>query len=210
MALKDFVTSWRTLVDSAPESPAQQRAAAVARIAELEAERFSVEMAPASLATVIAWHMRSVDTQSATYLRWLQANHYSDEGRAAISGVTMDTGADVNLLMIIQHKPAYPQSAPTINGSVGAHPLAITYFLRDKIKAEIPALVKKFYGDTGGLEPKERAAKLAAIDAEVAGLKSDIAAFDAVILQTSNAIKGATPEKLGQDVIMADARGQQT
>lgn len=196
MALRDFVEKFRAATRDAPGSRSQ----AVARIAELEGERFTVEMAPPSTAAWLDYHQRSLKAQCDQYLTWLQANHYSEEGKAAISGITVDTAADVNLLFISQHKPAYAQSVPTIANAAGAHPLAVTYFLRKQIGAELPELVKKFYGDTGGLEPKERTAKLAQIDAEIAGLKDDIAAFDAAFLQASKEIQGVIPEPGPQSI----------
>ena len=87
--------------------------------------------------------------------------------------------AQASVLMVGSAKPNPDRPALFPHSGLGEHQrdidvAAVTYFLRDKIAAELPALVRKLCpGSDSGIRQAERVAKARAIEAELATLEAE-------------------------------------
>lgn len=143
------------------------------RIDALELERKRVTEAPAHADYIVAAFKRGLDAANVNFEQGLK-----DRLRE------LNTGSNLAVLarspLSVVRRKGVEISADALQRSTDRDAwseidaAAITYFLRDKIEAELPRLVEKLLPQSlSGMQDADRRAKLAEIDAEITELKAE-------------------------------------
>lgn len=157
-----------------------------AKIAELENQRREIAHAPPHTDDIVAVFMRGLESASVDFERQLashlSANFLGIDGAAATAAAKSRSS---NILRLEAQKPD-PETVltrsmqrggprvPKLNGAV------LAYFLRDKMAAEIPALVDRLCPDARqGTKAADRSRALDEIDATIERLRGQSAAIQA-------------------------------
>ncbi len=154
-------------------------------ITDLSHQRQTVIIAPPHTDDIVASLKRGLAVAAQSYEERLAWN--LNDANATSAGAAQSVKGSAQLLMINAERPA---PGPTIHGPVGAikgglFPVsslaerqgvldvaAVTYFLRDRIEAEIPALVKKLCpASQKGMRQSDRDAAIKDLSAQITALK---------------------------------------
>ena len=177
---------------SAVEATRAKLDGVVAEITKLESERVSVANAQPHTDDIVAVLMRGLDSTSSDFERQLGdhlASTFTGGDGAAAKAVGL--GRAFNILNIEARRPdGQTMEARRRNGETAPINVSVlTYFLRDLIAAEVPALVDRLCPSArNGMKALERKRALESLDVELERLRrerevllADIAAARAAV-----------------------------
>lgn len=163
------------------------------QISELENERSAVVRRPAHTEDIVAVFQRGLVQAERDFeeqfKRALNDGFVNDD--AAASNAGRDRLRDILRLDERKLSQAEVQDRAMKRELPGLNLNVLAYFLRDKIGAELPALVERLCpGSQHGIKAAERVAELARIDAELAALKSKRDRLVAELTEARKAVNG--------------------
>ena len=161
-------------------------------IDDVQAKLQGVQIAPPHADDIASAFIRGLDGATREFERQLARHLNPTNARAGEAAEAAARGA-AQLLTLQDHGPDERRLLPasSLNGVVGGlNPAAVTYFLRDRIAAEVPALVGKLCpGSERGMKAADRAqmcreleTQLATLTARRDELQADLGAARAAVL----------------------------
>jgi hypothetical protein len=189
MPISQVIADFKGALDDARH----ELALANAKVDELKVERARVSAEPPHTDDIVAAFMRGLRQASNDFAAQLQF-YLNDANATAQSAAASAAKSAAQLLTTERQKPdhetLFPPSA-LMRPEVGLSTAALTYFLRDKLEAEIPVLVDRFCpAARAGMKFSDRQRLLGDLDAEIAemekkakALYADIAAARAAVIR---------------------------
>jgi hypothetical protein len=165
------------------------RAALVAKLVKLQAKRAELVQRAPDRATIVAWFTRSIEAQCTEYESRLERWFFSAAAQARHPGTFFETDASVSLLSVPAASPYHAEALAPSEALAGPSPLALTFYLRDAMLAEVPRLVDKFFPDSArGISAADRAAALAKVDKDIADLEAELTELDQALDQARRVV----------------------
>lgn len=160
------------------------------RIEEREAEKLRLVNIPPHTDDVVATFMRGLDATVDDFTRQMRT-HLNETFAGSGAAVAAGAGKSAQLLTLEPHKP--DQETAMTRSLRGYTPdlnqAALTYFLRDRIKAEIPALVKRLCPAAhSGMRQVDRADALQKVEGELIILREEAHSLQASLLAARAAV----------------------